>query len=373
MQKFLIISLFLLTFISETKSQAFYNLDILQLHDSVKVSYDILGGREYDVYKIDLEVSSDAGRTFDIEPRVLRGDAGYGINRGNGKFIIWEPLKENIELKGEDYVFKLTGNILGTGKDIEFIKIKGGSYNMGDNFGEGTTDEKEIHRIRISDYEIGKFEVTNYQYAQFLNEYKSDIVKSGEYAGEKMIYERERGLKYIQQSWQPQAGYEYYPVIGVTWFGANEFCRFYNYRLPTEAEWEYAAREGGKIIRFGNGKNIADPRGINFNGSKDSKDSISLHGEYKAKTTPVGKFAPNKIELFDMSGNVWEWCQDWYASNYYFHSRTDNPTGPWVGHYKVIRGGSWYNEAKGIRVTDRSFFAPYKENGDIGFRVVKTD
>ena len=362
---------FFILFTFELYSQAFYNLNIAQLHDTVKITYDIIGGRDYDVYKIDVELSNDAGRTFTIEPKEAKGDVGYGIDKGMGKFIIWEPLTENVELKGENYVFKLNGTILGTSRDIQFVSIKGGSFIMGDNFGEGSTDEKELHNVNLDDFEISKFEVTNYQYAKFLNEYRSDKVKSGEFSGEVMIRERETGLKFIQQNWQPRAGYEYYPVIGVTWYGANEFCRYYGYRLPTEAEWEYAARECGKTIRFGNGKNVADPLEINFDGSKTSADSISIHGEYKARTTPVGKFPPNSLQMFDVSGNVWEWCQDWYTSNYYFHSKRDNPTGPWVGTYKVIRGGSWYTDARGVRVTERSFFAPYKENGDIGFRVVR--
>lgn len=362
----------IILFSIELKSQAFYNLNIIQLHDSVKITYDILGGRDYDVYKINVDVSNDAGRTFALEPKNAEGDIGYGVSKGMGKFIIWEPLKENVELKGDEFIFKLSGNTLGTTSEIEFVYVNGGSFEMGDNFGEGPTDEKQVHHVNLSNFEIGKYEVTNYQYAKFLNEYKSSIVKGGEFSGELMIKERETGLKYIQQNWQPQAGYEFFPVIGVTWFGANEFCKYYGYRLPSEAEWEFAARERGEIVRFGNGKNIADPREINFDGSRSNEDSISVHGEFKAKTSPVGKFAPNSMDLFDMSGNVWEWCQDWYTSNYYFHSCSDNPAGPWVGMYKIIRGGSWFNDAKGVRATDRSFFPPYKENGDIGFRVVRS-
>ncbi len=222
-------------------------------------------------------------------------------------------------------------------------------------------------------------EVTNYQYLLFLTMYHSSVVKDGEFKGEVMIYPNDKGLRKLNKNtnismeiWGTNPGYEYFPVVGVTWYGANEYCKYFGYRLPTEAEWEYAARERGKNVLFGNGKMIANPTQINFDGRTSEKKKYSVSGEFRKSQIRVATFQPNSLRLFDMSGNVWEWCQDWYKRNYYYHSKKDNPTGPWFGKYKSIRGGSWFNNAEDIRTTDRSFFSPYKSNGDIGFRVVKT-
>ncbi|MEL6135766.1 MAG: SUMF1/EgtB/PvdO family nonheme iron enzyme, partial [Bacteroidota bacterium] len=112
------------------------------------------------------------------------------------------------------------------------------------------------------------------------------------------------------------------------------------YRLPTEAEWEYAARGGGKTVMFGNGKNILDPAEANFNSKEVYKMNASRTGTYRGTTVPVGSLqAPNALGLHDMSGNVREWCWDWYG-NYSSSTQTD-PQGPTSGDRRVIRGGSW--------------------------------
>lgn len=353
-------------------SQSVENIIIHQEEDNLIIGYDIYGGREYDLYKIDLTISSDGGRTFAVIPQFPVGDIGYGISRGRNKQITWEPLNEKRELVGENYVFKLNGSLLATSDDVEVLEIKGGTFDMGDGFGDGSTDETFLHTITLDDYQIGKYEVTNHQFAVFLKKYHSNTVKSGEFSGEIMIYENDRGLKFVQGEWQPVAGFEYHPVIGVTWFGANEFCQFFEMRLPTEAEWEYAAREVGKRIRFGNGKNVASSREINFDASIEDDSTYWMHGENRAGTISVGGLAPNSIGLFQMSGNVWEWCQDWYASNYYHKSKTTNPTGAWMGNRKSLRGGSWFNSAQGVRVYERSFLPPHWQASDVGFRVVKS-
>lgn len=355
-----------------TLSQSFENLLIRQGEDSLIIDYDIYGGREYDLYKIDLSLSSDGGKTFAILPNTATGDVGYGVSRGRNKRIFWEPLKESKELIGENFIVKLNGTLLGTSNEVEMVEVKGGTFEMGDSFGEGYTDETYLHTVSIDDFQISKYEVTNHQYAVFLKKYQSDKVKSGEFQGEVMIYENEKGLKYVQNEWQPVAGYEYHPVVGVTWYGANEFCQYYEMRLPTEAEWEYAAREMGKIIRFGNGENVADPKKINFNGNLLADTSYSYSGENRSSTISVGGMSPNNLGLFQMSGNVWEWCQDWYASNYYHKSKEHNPTGPWMGKYKSIRGGSWFNSAKGVRIYERSFLSPHRYASDLGFRTTKS-
>jgi len=365
------LSAIIVLFQSNIFSQSFQNLKIYQSEDSVKINYDIIGGRENDLYKVDIDVSSDGGKTFSIVPKTAYGDLAYGVSRGQNKYICWEPLKDPIEMSGDNYVFQVKGKVLGTSADVEFVSVTGGEFAMGDPFDEGPGNEINKHQVRLSDFSIGKYEVTNFQFAKFLEKYGSNKVKSGEFAGEIMIYPVDGGLKFFQGQWKPDVGFEYNPVIGVTWFGANEFCKFIGGRLPSEAEWEYAARNQGEKVRFGNGLDFALSTQINFNGNSDKTFTYADKGENRNRTVNVGGFSPNQLGIFQMSGNVWEWCQDWYKSNYYFKSKKDNPSGPVFGLYKVIRGGAFSSSANGIRNTERSFLAPYADNTDVGFRVVK--
>ncbi len=354
-------------------SQTFQNLRIVQSSDTVKIFYDISGGRASDILKIKLRVSNDGGNNFSIIPQKIWGDVGNKVPTGLGKVIYWTPLDEGLQLIGNNFVFDLSGNVIGAPGYIETIHIKGGIFTMGDQFREGSSNEEFLHQVKLNDYSIGEYEITNIQYAAFLQVYGSDLVKSGEYKGEPMIFPNKDGL--IKKPaglgfvWDTQEGKEYNPAVGVTWYGAYEFCKYYGFRLPTEAEWEYAAREMGDKVRFGDGKNSAKIEDINFNGYQKVVNDKQLEGNSNATTTRIGNYDPNKIGLYDMSGNVWEWCQDWYASNYYFHSKYIDPIGPWLGLYKVIRGGSWYNTAFGVRATVRSFYKPYGRSSDIGFRV----
>jgi len=144
-------------------------------------------------------------------------------------------------------------------------------------------------------------------------------------------------------------------------------------RLPTEAEWEYAAREGGKAVLFGNGKIVADPSEINFNASNSHKQAYSVAGEDREKTVPVGSLqSPNALGLHDMSGNVWEWCSDWYGSDYYTYSPTSNPSGPTYGPLRVMRGGSWSSSPQDCRVACRGLSAPGTRVALVGFRLART-
>ena len=145
------------------------------------------------------------------------------------------------------------------------------------------------------------------------------------------------------------------------------------YRLPTEAEWEYAARGGGKKVRFGNGKDVADPKEINFNGEKDYKKPYSLVGEYRRETVPVDSLnSLNALGLHDMSGNVYEWCWDWYDQKYYAKSPTTNPRGPSAGSFRVLRGGSWFSDPRYVRAAYRNDYTPDNRFYDIGCRLART-
>ena len=351
------------------------NLFVQTDEDTVWIYYDILGCLPEDIIEIKLFVSINGGADFNIIPKNPKGDIGNSVKPGSGKRIKWVPLDENIELN-KNVVFEIKGKILGADSKPQFIKIKGGHFKMGDFNYEGFANANKIHTVNLDDYEISQYEITNWQFYQFIIEYGSDKVLQGEYKGEKMLYEHQDGLIKNGTMWTISPGKEYYPVVNVTWFGANEYCEFYadsGYALPSEAEWEYAARQLGDTIRFGNGKSIANPIEINYNSSINVKNckTYSLDGSYIARSSRVCSFPPNDLGIFDMSGNVWEWCYDWYESNYYFHSRKDNPSGPWFGTEKIIRGGSWYSSAFEIRTTLRYAVRPNYASGDIGFRVVR--
>jgi formylglycine-generating enzyme required for sulfatase activity len=138
------------------------------------------------------------------------------------------------------------------------------------------------------------------------------------------------------------------------------------FRLPTEAEWEYAAR-GGTTTPFYTGNCLSSDQ-ANYDGNYPYQNCAK--GQYRKQTTEVGSFAPNKYGLYDMSGNVWEWCQDWYNADYYKNSPANNPTGPTSGRYRVLRGGSWTFNAASCRIARRSYYTPASRYYFVGFRVV---
>jgi formylglycine-generating enzyme required for sulfatase activity len=156
------------------------------------------------------------------------------------------------------------------------------------------------------------------------------------------------------------------PVERVTWYNVNEYIKRLNkktgmnFRLPTEAEWEYAAR-GGKLSK-----------GFKFSGS-DNIDSVAWKdGNSNTRTHPVGLKKSNELGIYDLTGNVWEWCADFYVSDYYQKSPSTNPAGPEEGMYRVIRGGSWFHDSKGLRVTSRDSGNPNYYYGYIGFRLCRS-
>ncbi|PID76721.1 MAG: Sulphatase-modifying factor protein [Deltaproteobacteria bacterium] len=230
---------------------------------------------------------------------------------------------------------------------MKFVKIKGGCFQMGDTFGEGADNEKPVHKVCVDDFYLGAYEVSQKEYQEIMGENPS----------------------YFKG--------ENYPVEKVSWDDAQEFIRKLNarsngvkYSLPTEAQWEYAAREGGKRVRFGNGKDVIDPAEANFDCREENKESYSRAGEYRKTTVPVDSFSPNALGLYNMSGNVCEWCQDRYHDNYQ-GAPTDGST--WEtggkGSVRVFRGGGWINLPGRVRAADRYWFRADLNNFFLGFRL----
>lgn len=227
---------------------------------------------------------------------------------------------------------------------MQFVYVKGGCYRMGDTFGDGYSDEK-VHEVCVDSFWMGKYEVTQGEWERLMSPNPSRFP---------------RGSRY--------------PVENVSWYDAQDFISALSrrsgkqYRLPTEAEWEYAAREGGRKVRFGTGKDTIGPDEANFDARSDYKESYSRSGRYRESTVEVGSFAPNGLGLYDMSGNVWEWCSDWYSEEYY--GLRDNPGGPSSGSYRVNRGGSWDFNPRRVRAAFRLNHAPDFRVDDLGFRLV---
>jgi len=236
------------------------------------------------------------------------------------------------------------------------VSIPGGTFQMGDVMGDKEYGNETVHTVTVSGFQIGAYEVT-------FEEYDAFCTATGRTKPEDEGWGRGR-RPVINVSWQDVVAYcnwlstqhGFQPVYTISGSNVTANWNANGYRLPTEAEWEYAAREGGKKVRFGNGKDIADPKEINFDGSASYKQPYSVVGEYRRKTVTVGSFRPNALGLYDMSGNVWEWCWDWYGS--YPTGAQNNPKGADQGSYRVDRGGGWFGYPQYCRAARRDGGTP---------------
>jgi formylglycine-generating enzyme len=220
---------------------------------------------------------------------------------------------------------------------IELILVKGGCFEMGDVPRGRDTDRGPAHNVCVSNFYMGKYEVTQKQWVTVMGNNPS-FFKTG----------------------------DNYPVEHISFVDAQVFLNRLKeltgkpYRLPTEAEWEYAARGGGKRAQYAGAINDHD---------------IDKYVWYKPnaghKTHPVGKKMPNELGLYDMSGNVWEYVSDWYDPDYYRVSPRDNPRGPDKGSQRVLRGGSWFSDKGYVHVANRGRAGEVaRYSGICGFRLV---
>ena len=221
------------------------------------------------------------------------------------------------------------------GVTFEMVYVEGGTFTMGATAEQGDDaddDEKPTHKVTIGNYVIGKFEVTQALWTAVMGDNPSYFKGDN------------------------------YPVECVSWNDCQEFLQKLNgltgkrFQLPTEAEWEYAARGGNKS------------KGYKYSGSNDIDEVAWYDGNSGSQTHPVGTKKPNELGIYDMSGNVWEWCNDWYGV--YTSTPANNPTGPSSGGCRVYRGGSWSSDARGCRVSNRYGDYPDGRSYDLGFRLV---
>ncbi len=297
-----------------------------------------------------------------------------------------------------------------------FVLIPASAFRMGDSFGEGWPGELPVHTVTVDSFYMGRYEVTNQQYCDYLNSALGQgliTVTSG------VVYQAGSGTSYPYCDTSTSSSYNQIayngsvfsvrtksgrsmvndPMVQVSWYGAAAYCNWLSrqegrqscydlstwgcdfsrkgYRLATEAEWEYAARGGLSGKRFPRGNTISHLRANYNSAGHEPYDESLTQGDHPyfndgtwPYTSPVGSFAPNGYGLYDMEGNVLEWCNDWWSDPYYSSSPSSNPTGPSSGTYRVLRGGPWNNYAYFCRVAFRSCDTPSNHYQSDGFRVV---
>ena len=285
--------------------QTVSNVDAYQEGKNIIITYDTdKAGSVGDVY-----CSTDGGRTWGVPLKQVTGDVNKQVPAGSHR-IVWDVLSEREKLAGANICFKVevnSGRFTVNGVSFEMVRVEGGTFRM------GATSEQEddlfdiakpVHSVTLSSYyHIGKTEVTQALWQAVMGSNPSNF----------------KGADL--------------PVENVTWYDCQVFIQKLNrltgrnFRLPTEAEWEFACRGGN------------NSRGYKYSGSNVIDDVAWYLGNSGLKAYPVATKAPNELGIYDMSGNVWEWCNDRYA-DYPAISQT-KPTGPQSGSYRVYRGGSW--------------------------------
>jgi formylglycine-generating enzyme required for sulfatase activity/tRNA A-37 threonylcarbamoyl transferase component Bud32 len=242
------------------------------------------------------------------------------------------------------------------------VYVPGSTFEMGST--EGDDDERSVHDVTLDGFWLNQTEVTNAQFAAFLNDKGNQ--KDG---GAPLLHiggvswldieDEDCLIEQIGGEFRPKSGYADHPVVEVSWYGANAYCEWVGARLPTEAEWEYAARgPEGNIYPWGN---------------EDPTCDLAQYSDCSGQTVPVGSFPDGAswCDALDMAGNVWEWVADWYDEDYYDRSPSENPTGPTSGDLRVLRGGSWISDPDDVRGANRNWYGPDGTNNYNGFRCAR--
>lgn len=290
----------------------------------------------------------------DALPTGTTGDILY--HNGTG----WEkiPAGNNgafLRMKNGAPVWVEEGENIYTGTTIF---VQGGTFTMGSPNGTGDSDEHPEHNVTLSSFYISKYEITNTEYAAYMNAIGANA--DGSVAGVEYLDmdDADIQISYSGGLFVVDAGKDNFPVIEVSWYGAKAYCEYYGGRLPTEAEWEFAAKGG------------TSSNGYTYSGSNTLGDVAWYTSNSGGATHSVGTKNANELGLHDMSGNVWEWCNDWYDNNYYSSSPGNDPQGPATGTYRVDRGGGWGGNASYCRVANRRGNSPTSTGNDLGFRAV---
>ena len=278
--------------------------------------------------------------------------------------------KYNVINQVDSISFHYSNNSLG----FQNAFIPAGTFIMGSPETEvGRWAEEETqHKVTLSAFRMSKYEITNTQYAAFLNAKgigSNGLDPTGAYPTDTLIYaEKNWGVYYGRNGWIPAAEFENAPVVNVTWYGATEYAKYVGGTLPTEAQWEYACR-AGTTTTFNTGDCLSMPKLLaSYKWSVPYSTCNISNLPIPVKPQPGGNYPPNSFGLYDMHGNVWEWCSDWYED--FTATPQTNPTGPTIGKYRIGRGGSFNDEATWCRSALRSYWEPNTKGNLLGFRVV---
>jgi formylglycine-generating enzyme required for sulfatase activity len=352
----------------------------------VDISYD-LSAPGVPELKVKLEISPDGGSTWTVPAITATGDVGEPVSPGSGKAIVWNAGVDWGSQYSTQMRFRVVADDVLT---TDFSFIPSGSFQMGRTSGDTDVDAPPI-TVTVSSFYLSQTETTK----ALWDEVRVWAVSNG----------------YVDLSAGAGKASDH-PVQTVTWWDAVKWCNARSekerlspcykagaqvlrsgtgltsvdwsangYRLPTEAEWERAARGGVAGYRFPHGSDVVIHAQANYSAQGpfwgNLSGSIGFHPDYisgeEPYTSPVGSFPANPYGLSDMSGNVWEWCWDWYEEAYYQTSNgSTNPRGPSAGTLRVRRGGSYFTESYSMRCSNRYHGNPAGKSGLIGFRVART-
>ena len=268
------------------------------------------------------------------------------------------------------------------------VFVPGGKFQMGNPNIENMVPDQTLHNVSVNDFFMDKYEVTNIEYSKFLNTVSHDSINK--YINLQGVYNDQKcQIIFLDNMYIPMVGYEEYPVTFVSWYGAKAYASWKNKRLPTEEEWEYAARAiiiptqnetlsklSRETVRNSFKKLFEDSRIISqnrfsYSGSNSVDDVAWYNSNADGHVHKVGLKDANELKIFDLTGNVEEWCEDWYDKNYYKSADIFNPIGPQSGRFKVMRGGSCIHWADNCSVFYRDAANPSSTRFSSGFRCVK--
>ena len=300
-------------------TQNYYNVRASQKGLSIIVQYDMSGNLE-NGDEVGLAYTNNDGENYYII-KDAEGDVGSNITAGLDNEIRWLLIDKDF-IAGKIISFQIVTIPNG------MVYVDGGAFKRWDK--KEDQDELSEYSVRLNSYLIDKTEVTQREYRRVMGEYSNDF-----------------------------SGCMECPVENISWHDANEYAKRIGKRLPTEAEWEYAARGG----RFSEKSQL-------YSGSDNIGEVAWFLANTKNKQ-PVGKKKPNVLGIYDMSGNVWEWCSDWYHKDYYMIAENFNPRGPEYGTEKVCKGGSWFSNDIYCTPSRRYKLNPDYKDTNFGFRCVK--